>query len=79
MIIKNNYTSDNLLTAHETRILIALCEGKLYKEVANEFAISINTIKGHAKKIYGKMSVRNRTEACNKFRLMYPDALEKAC
>ncbi len=54
------------LTRREEEMLSALAKGMLYKEIAAQNAISIDTVKKHCKNIYQKLSVRNRTEAVNK-------------
>lgn len=59
--------SINLLSPPELKVLDKLCLGKLYKEIAHESNISINTVKKHLKSIYRKLEVRNRKTACNKF------------
>jgi DNA-binding NarL/FixJ family response regulator len=64
-------TDDYILSKQEARVIIPLCAGKLYKEIADEMNISINTVKKHTKSIYVKMHVRNRTEACNKYILTH--------
>lgn len=55
------------LTAREKEILSALARGFLYKEIADQFSISIDTVKKHCKNIYQKLQIRNRTEAANYF------------
>jgi DNA-binding NarL/FixJ family response regulator len=57
----------NGLSKKETEVLIALSKGFLYKEIAAEQKITINTVKKHCKNIYRKLEVRNRTEASNVF------------
>lgn len=57
----------NLLSKAEFNIMEALNEKKLYKEIASEKAISINTVKKHVKNIYRKLEVKNRTGACKEF------------
>lgn len=57
----------NGLSRKETEVLIALSRGSLYKEIAAEQSITINTVKKHCKNIYRKLEVRNRTEAANVF------------
>jgi LuxR family maltose regulon positive regulatory protein len=59
--------SMNLLSSAETKTLEELCKGKLYKEIAYENFISINTVKKHLKSIYKKMGVKSRSEACDKY------------
>ena len=56
-----------LLTKREGQILKQLAGGSLYKEIAANNAISIETVKKHTKNIYRKLSARNRTEAVNFF------------
>ncbi len=56
-----------LLTEREKQVLEYLAKGLLYKEIANELAISIDTIKKHLSKIYTKLHVQNRSEAILKY------------
>jgi len=51
------------LTAREEEILSYLSKGFLYKEIAAELFISIETVRTHIRKIYQKLQVRTRTEA----------------
>jgi DNA-binding NarL/FixJ family response regulator len=51
------------LTAREEEILSFLSKGYLYKEIAAELFISIDTVRTHIRKIYQKLQVRTRTEA----------------
>lgn len=53
----------DLLTPKEHAVLGLLAKGLLYKEMAFELQVNINTIKKHCKSIYKKLRVRNRTEA----------------
>jgi DNA-binding NarL/FixJ family response regulator len=55
--------NQNPLTKREQEILISLSDGRMYKEIAVEYGISIDTVKKHCKNIYKKLAVRNRTEA----------------
>jgi DNA-binding NarL/FixJ family response regulator len=52
-----------LLTTRELAVYNLLKTGLLYKEIANELSIGIDTVKKHCKNIYLKLKVRNRTEA----------------
>ena len=56
-----------LLTNREKEILNLLSTGKLYKEIAAELFISIETVKSHCHNIYEKLHVSSRTEALNKY------------
>ncbi|MEP7163658.1 MAG: LuxR C-terminal-related transcriptional regulator [Ferruginibacter sp.] len=55
------------LTKSEIKTMEPLCDGKLYKEIADEHNITINTVKKHLKNAYRKLEVHNRTNACNKY------------
>ena len=59
----NHLFTDANLTAREEEILAYLSKGFLYKEIANELFISIETVRTHVRKIYQKLQVRTRTEA----------------
>jgi len=55
------------LTRQEKKMLVALSSGKLYKEIAADNFISINTVKKHLKNVYRKLNVSSRTEAVKKY------------
>lgn len=55
------------LTPRETEVLQRLAQGARYKEIADQLAISIETVKNHLRKIYEKLHVSSRTEATAKF------------
>jgi two-component system, NarL family, response regulator LiaR len=54
------------LSAKENLILQHLSKGFLYKEIATQENISIDTVKKHCGNIYRKLHVSNKTEAINK-------------
>ncbi|HMR57466.1 MAG TPA: response regulator transcription factor [Cyclobacteriaceae bacterium] len=54
------------LTSREKEILTALSSGNSYKMIAAQFAISIDTVRTHIKKIYEKLQVHSQTEAVSK-------------
>ena len=54
------------LSKRENEILQLLARGLLYKEIANQLSISVNTVRQHIHNIYEKLHVQNRTEALNK-------------
>src|SRR5688572_27870144 len=54
------------LGKRENEILQLLSKGLLYKEIANQLSISVNTVRQHIHNIYEKLHVQNRTEALNK-------------
>jgi LuxR family maltose regulon positive regulatory protein len=56
-------TTINTLSSQEKKILSSLANGSLYKEIAAEYQISINTVKKHIKNIYKKLQVNRRSLA----------------
>ena len=55
------------LTIREKEILDQLSKGYLYKEIASNLFISIDTVRRHVHNIYEKLHVRSRTDAVNKY------------
>ncbi|WBV55672.1 response regulator transcription factor [Chryseobacterium daecheongense] len=55
------------LTHREKEILELLSQGLLYKEIADQKCISMDTVKKHVGNIYRKLHVSNKVEAINKF------------
>ncbi len=55
-----------VLSSRENEILQLLAKGLLYKEIADQLAISVSTVRQHIHHIYEKLHVQNRTEAINK-------------
>jgi DNA-binding NarL/FixJ family response regulator len=64
---ESNPANSYKLTLKEKEILELLTKGLLYKEIANDLNISIETVKRHCYNIYSKLHVNNRTEAINKY------------
>jgi len=62
----SNGTLD-LLSRREKKILEMLSKGLLYKEIADQLAISSETVRKHVYHIYEKLHVSTRIEAVNKF------------
>jgi DNA-binding NarL/FixJ family response regulator len=54
------------LTSREREILNLLCEGFLYKEIADQLGVSGHTVHFHIRHIYSKLQVRSRTQAVAK-------------
>jgi DNA-binding NarL/FixJ family response regulator len=65
--IKKPQPAGAKLTAREQEILALLAKGYLYKEIADQLGISLNTMKSHQHAIYEKLHVQSRTEATLKF------------
>jgi DNA-binding NarL/FixJ family response regulator len=57
-----------LLSPRERDVLDALSHGQQYKEVADTFGVSINTVRNYIRTIYQKLHVNTRHEAVNKLR-----------
>lgn len=58
---------DVQLTDREEEILQSLAQGNLYKEIASDLGISVDTVHNHVRHIYVKLHVRSRTEAVVKY------------
>ena len=54
------------LTKKEKEVLDLLAKGFLYKEIADQLSITINTVKQHIHTIYEKLHVTNKAEAISK-------------
>ncbi len=54
------------LTEREHAVLVALSSGQQYKEIAEQLAISINTVRKHIRGIYEKLHVNSRADAVRK-------------
>lgn len=55
------------LTEREKEVLSLLASGFMYKEIADELYLSMDTIKTHIRHIYDKLQVRTKTEAVLKY------------
>jgi DNA-binding NarL/FixJ family response regulator len=58
------------LTDRERAVLQLLAEGSMYKEIASQLSISIDTVRTHIRKVYEKLHVHSRTEAVLKYLAM---------
>lgn len=54
------------LTTREREVLELMVEGLIKKEIADRLSLSFHTVDTHLRNIYGKLHVRNRTEAVGK-------------
>ncbi len=61
-------TSVSVLTDRQQEVLEAIVKGKSYKLIAEEFNISLDTVKYHVKNIYELLQVSSRFELTEKFR-----------
>jgi LuxR family maltose regulon positive regulatory protein len=51
------------LSERELEVLQLIAEGFTNREIASRLYLSLNTVKGHSRNIYGKLSVHSRTQA----------------
>jgi len=58
---------EQMLTQREKEVLELLSSGKLYRQIAKELYISLETVKSHCHNIYDKLHVTTKTEAINKY------------
>jgi len=54
------------LSEREIEVLQLISEGLTNQEIATKLYLSLHTVKAHARNIYGKLSVKNRTQAVTK-------------
>lgn len=54
------------LTPRETAVLRGLAEGRSYKEIAEDFHTSINTVRFHIRNLYEKLQANSQAEAVAK-------------
>ena len=59
------------LSPQEQNVLCLLVTGRPRQQIAEELFISINTVKTHVQRIYQKLHVTNRFEACEKARELH--------
>lgn len=51
------------LTEREREVVALLASGETNQAIADELYLSVDTVKTHVRKAYGKLGVRNRTQA----------------
>ena len=54
------------LTPREREVLQLVAEGLSNREIAERLFLALDTVKGHNHRIFGKLGVKNRTQAINK-------------
>jgi DNA-binding NarL/FixJ family response regulator len=57
------HAADDLLTAREVEVLRRVAAGKSNKRIADELAITENTVKAHIRSILPKLNANDRTHA----------------
>jgi LuxR family maltose regulon positive regulatory protein len=58
------------LSERELEVLQLITEGLTNPEIASRLFLSLNTVKAHARNIYGKLGVHNRTQAVTRARTL---------
>jgi LuxR family maltose regulon positive regulatory protein len=58
------------LSERELEVLLLIAEGLTNQEIAARLFLSLNTVKGHTRNIYGKLGVHSRTQAVSKARTL---------
>lgn len=56
------------LSERELEVLVLLAAGESNRQIASELFVALSTVKTHIKNIYGKLNVRNRTQAVSRAR-----------
>ena len=54
------------LTARERELLLELCTGSTYKQIAGRLGLSTATVRGYSRSLYAKLDVHSRGEAVHK-------------
>jgi LuxR family maltose regulon positive regulatory protein len=54
------------LSARELEVLQLVAQGLSNREISDRLFLALDTVKGHNRRIYGKLGVKNRTQAVNK-------------
>ncbi len=54
----------------EADVLLFMCHGYTYKEIAQQLLITTNSVKTHLKNIYTKLGVSNRTQAAAEAKIL---------
>jgi len=63
--LKSHPESENLLTNQELAVLRLLAAGLMYKEIADELSVSVNTVRTHVESIYHKLHIHSRKDAAS--------------
>jgi len=58
------------LTDRELEVLTLIAQGLSNREIGEQLFLALDTVKGHNRRIFGKLDVKRRTEAINKARLL---------
>ena len=64
--VRSPETETLSLTPRETAVLRGLAEGRSYKEIAEDFRTSVNTVRFHIRNLYEKLQANSQAEAVAK-------------
>jgi LuxR family maltose regulon positive regulatory protein len=56
------------LSDRELEVLQLVARGLSNREISEQLFLAVDTVKGHNRRIFGKLQVQNRTEAANRAR-----------
>lgn len=62
------------LSPREVQILECFADGKMYKPTADTLGISLDTVRTHVRRMYGKMGVHSAEEAVLKWSMTCTDS-----
>ena len=54
------------LTSRERELLLELCTGSTYRQIAIRLGLSTATVRGYSRNLYAKLDVHSRGEAVHK-------------
>ena len=54
------------LSERELEVLLLVAQGLINREIGERLFLALDTVKGHNRRIYGKLGVKNRAQAVNK-------------
>ena len=63
LYLRPRYNNNKTFTQQEVDFLYFLQQGKTYEDIARYFFLSVNTVRYHIKRIYGKLNYKNANQA----------------
>jgi DNA-binding CsgD family transcriptional regulator len=64
----DQFCAHHQLSARERDVLLLLCQGSRYKQIAETLCVSLDTVKSHVSRIYRKTSASGRTDLMYRIR-----------
>ena len=62
LYLRPRYNNNKTFTQQEVDFLYLLQQGKTYEDIARYFFLSVNTVRYHIKRIYGKLNSKNANQ-----------------